>query len=159
IDLEGDRAGVTTTVEVTLGVNETKRVRLNGASLRSADALRTELATLVFTPDRLSVAKGGPAVRRAYFDRALGRLLPARATLPIEYGSAVGQRNAVLRRAGSGRSPVDAVDPWTTQVVRLGRELAAARTETVALLSGGFTAKAAELGLDGAILEYEPAPL
>jgi len=159
IDLEGDRAGVATTVELTLGVHETKRVRLNGASLRSAEALRTELATLVFTPDRLSVVKGGPAVRRAYFDRVLGRLLPARASLPIEYGTAVGQRNAVLRRAAAGQAPSDAVDPWTTQVVRLGRELAAARRETVALLGEGFTARAAELGLDDALLEYEPEPL
>jgi DNA replication and repair protein RecF len=159
IDLEGDRAGVTTTVEVTLGVHEPKRVRLNGAALRSAEVLRTELATLVFTPDRLSLVKGGPAARRAYFDRALGRLLPARASLPIEYGSAVGQRNAVLRRAAAGHSPVDAVNPWTTQVVRLGRELVSARTETIALLAEGFTARAAELGLDAALLEYEPAPL
>ena len=42
------------------------------------EQLRTELAVLVFTPDRLAVVKGGPAVRRAYFDRALGRLAPAR---------------------------------------------------------------------------------
>ncbi len=159
IDIEGDRAGVATKVELTLGVREAKRVRLNGAPLRSAEALRMELATLVFTPDRLSVVKGGPAVRRAYFDRTLGRLLPARATLPVDYGSALGQRNAVLRRVAAGHSPAQAVDPWTTQVVHLGRELAAARTEIVGLLSEGFTARAAELGLDDALLDYDPAPL
>ena len=55
---------------------EPKRARLNGAVLRSAEQLRGELATLVFTPDRLVVVKGGPAARRAYIDRSLGRLLP-----------------------------------------------------------------------------------
>ena len=39
--------------------------------------------TLVFTPDRLAVVKGGPAARRAYFDRVLARVLPARADLPV----------------------------------------------------------------------------
>ena len=63
ITLAGDRGGVPTEVEVTLGVHEPKEVRLNGAALRSADALRSELVTLVFTPDRLSVVKGGPATQ------------------------------------------------------------------------------------------------
>jgi len=159
IQLAGERAGVPTTVEVTLGARETKQVTLNGAPLRSAESLRSELATLVFTPDRLSVVKGGPAVRRAYFDRAMGRLLPARATLHVEYGAAVGQRNAMLRRIAAGVSTTEALAPWTTQVVRLGTELAESRAEVVALLLAGFAARAAELGLDDAALEYEPAQL
>ena len=56
----------------------------DGAVLRSAEQLRTELSTLVFTPDRLVVVKGGPATRRAYVDRSLGRLYPARARLPVD---------------------------------------------------------------------------
>jgi len=159
IGLAGDRAGVRTTVEVTLGVREPKQVTFNGAPLRSAESLRNELATLVFTPDRLSVVKGGPAVRRAYFDRALGRLLPVRATLPVDYGTALGQRNAMLRRIAAGLTTTDALGPWTTQVACLGAELAEARMAVVSLLLAGFSARAGELGLDDAVLEYEPAPL
>ena len=94
---------VTTKVEleVTLELGEGKRAKLNGAPLRAAEQLRSEVATLVFTPDRLSVVKGGPAVRRAYFDRVLGRLSPARASLSVEYGAAIAQRNAALRRAAA----------------------------------------------------------
>ena len=159
IQLAGERAGVRTTVEVTLGVRETKQVWLNGAPLRSAESLRSELATLVFTPDRLSVVKGGPAVRRSYFDRAMGRLLPARASLPVDYGTALGQRNAILRRIAVGLSTTDALGPWTTQVASLGTGLAESRTEVVSLLLPGFAARAAELGLDEAALEYAPAQL
>ena len=130
-------------------------MRLNGAVLRSAETLRSELATLVFTPDRLSVVKGGPAVRRAYFDRTVARLLPARASTSIDYGTALGQRNAVLRRVASGLSPTDALEPWTAQVSRLAVDLVAARREMMAKLSPGFAAAAAELGLDAAHLEYD----
>ncbi len=70
----------------------------------SAEALRREFPTLVFTPDRLSVVKGGPAVRRAYFDRVLARLHPARAGLPGDYAAASRQRNAALRRVQLGHS-------------------------------------------------------
>src|SRR5262249_14512709 len=88
IALRGDRAGGPLELEVTLELGTGKRAKVNGARLRAAEQLRAEVATLVFTPDRLVVVKGGPAARRAYFDRVLGRLAPARAGLPVEYGAA-----------------------------------------------------------------------
>ena len=101
-----------------------REARLNGARVERIDHLRSELATLVFTPDRLAVVKGGPAVRRAYVDRALGRLLPAQAGVPAAYGEALGQRNASLRRVSL--RPVDAggaVARGRERVAELGAEL------------------------------------
>jgi len=121
--------------------------------------LRAETATLVFTPDRLGVVKGAPAVRRAYFDRALGRLTPARAQLSTDYGAAVAQRNASLRRVAGGFSTRDALAPWTEQVAALGTDLVAARKEALALLQPPFAERAGELGLADAELRYESEPL
>jgi DNA replication and repair protein RecF len=158
VALTGDRDGRPLQLEVTLGTQSGKRARLNGAPLRSAEQLRGEVSTLVFTPDRLAVVKGGPAARRAYFDRSLGRLLPGRATLPVEYAGAVGQRNAALRRAALGLSTREAVAPWSEQVVGLGGELVQARVEAIALLAPAFAAQAGELGLAEAALEYVGDP-
>ena len=154
IAVAGRRGAVPAAVEVTLGP-EGKRATLNGARLRSAEALRAELAALVFTPDRLAVVKAGPAARRAYFDRTLGRLLPARAALPGEYAAAVGQRNAALRRVAAGLSTREALEPWTTRVAALGAELVATRREAIALLGPLFAERAGELGLAGAAVAYE----
>jgi DNA replication and repair protein RecF len=158
VALGGDRDGRALQLEVTLGGPTGKRAKLNGAPLRSAEQLRGEVSTLVFTPDRLAVVKGGPAARRAYFDRSLGRLLPGRATLPVEYAAAVGQRNAALRRAGMGLSSRAAVAPWSEQVVTLGSELVTARVEALALLAPAFSARADELGLSDAELDYLGEP-
>src|SRR5204863_9711564 len=106
--------------------------------LHAADQLRSETAALVFTPDRLGVVKGAPAARRAYFDRALGRLSPARAQLSAEYGAAVAQRNASLRRVAAGFSTHAALQPWTAQVAELGSALVAARREALDLLAAPF---------------------
>jgi DNA replication and repair protein RecF len=116
------------------------------------------VSTLVFTPDRLVVVKGGPAARRAYFDRTLGRLFPARAGVPAEYAAAVAQRNAALRRVAIGASSRDAVTPWTERVAELGAALVAVRAEAIDLLSTPFAERAAELGLPGAEVLYEAAP-
>jgi DNA replication and repair protein RecF len=158
VALRGDRAGVPLDLEVILQLGSGKRATVNGARLRAAEQLRGEVTTLVFTPDRLVVVKGGPAARRAYFDRVLGRLTPARSGLPAEYGAAVGQRNAALRRVAQCISTRDALAPWNEQVSRLGAELVAGRHAVVAALQPFFAERAGELGLPQAELRYEGEP-
>jgi DNA replication and repair protein RecF len=159
IAVRGTRTGgVPVDVEVTLRRGGGKQGSLNGARLRAAEQLRGEVATLVFTPDRLAVVKAAPAVRRAYLDRSLGRLHPARAGLPASYAAGVGQRNAALRRVSLGLSSREALQPWTARVVSLGAELVAARRETLGLLEPAFRRRAAELGLADAELAYLGEP-
>ena len=155
VGLRGTRGASPLETEVVLTPAAGRKANLNGARLRAAEQLRTEVQTLVFTPDRLTVVKGPPAVRRAYFDRALGRLLPARASLAAEYGAALGQRNAALRRVAAGVSSADAIAPWTERVARVGGELTEARREAVEALGGPFGDFAASLQLEGAQLRYE----
>ena len=138
-----------------LSASEPKRAELNGSRLASSELLRREIATLVFTPDRLTVVKGGPAARRAYFDRVLGRLWPARAGLPQDYLAALAQRNAGLRRVQLGYADRSALDPWTARIAELGAALTAARREALAALGPAFAERADELGLAGAGLGYE----
>ena len=158
IALQGRRGESTLDVELTIALGESKRAKVNGAHLRAAEQLRSEMAALVFTPDRLAVVKGGPAVRRAYFDRTLARLNPARAALAADYAAALAQRNASLRRIAGGSSSRDAVAPWTEQVATLGRSLVEARTEAVAVLSPVFAERAEELGIPAARLTYSGEP-
>ena len=154
IALSGDRGGTPIEAEVVLRAAEAKQAKLNGAALRAAEQLRSELATLVFTPDRLAIVKGGPAVRRAYFDRVLGRVFPARSLLPAEYAAAVAQRNAALRRVSFGASSRDALEPWTQRVAELGALLVTARGEVVDELAHRFTERSTEFGLERAEIRY-----
>jgi DNA replication and repair protein RecF len=155
VALSGDEQGSPVETQVDVRGAKGKEVRVNGATLTSTDELRLRLSALAFTPDRLAVVKGGPLVRRAYFDRMLGRLFPARAGLPGDFGRALAQRNAALRRVRAGESSRDAVEPWTQRVAELGDDLDRRRSELVGLLAPRFRAKAALLGLENAELEYE----
>jgi len=155
VTLSGSVGQTSFATDTVLTRGEGRRVELNGERLGSTERLRSELATLVFTPDRLAVVKGGPATRRAYIDRAVARLVPARATLAAEYASAVGQRNAGLRRVRARLSTRDALAPWTRRVVELGATLVEVRVEALQTLGPAFAASAHELGLDQATLVYE----
>jgi DNA replication and repair protein RecF len=152
VAVRGHRATTPVEIELVLETGVAKRAKLNGAALRTAEQLRGETATLVFTPDRLGVIKGAPAARRAYFDRVLGRLAPARAQLPGEYGAAVAQRNAALRLRST------ALSAWTEQVADLGTQLVAARRATLEALAAPFAERAGELGLAEAELRYDGEP-
>jgi DNA replication and repair protein RecF len=155
VALRGSNGAVPFAAEIGLSARESRRARLNGEVLRSAEQLRHELRTLVFTPDRLAVVKSAPATRRAYLDRSLGRILPARSAVPVEYAAAVGQRNAALRRLAAGASSREAVSPWTEAVVSLGSALVDARREAVTQLAPAFASCAGRLGLAGATLSYD----
>jgi DNA replication and repair protein RecF len=138
---------------VTLSTAEGKRAELNGARLRAAEQLRVDTATLVFTPDRLAIVKAGPAARRAYFDRSLGRIFPARAGLSPDYAAALTQRNAALKLGDR-----EALAPWTAQLAALGSALVHARVEVLDLLAEPFREAAGALDLDGVSLAYEGEP-
>jgi DNA replication and repair protein RecF len=157
--VRGHRGTVPLELELVVEAGSGKRAAMNGAPLRATEQLRSETATLVFTPDRLGVVKGAPAARRAYFDRSIGRLSPARAQLSADYGTAVSQRNASLRRVAAGYSSREALAPWTAQVAELGSALVAARRETLQLLGPHFAARAGELGLPEGELRYDGAPV
>jgi DNA replication and repair protein RecF len=97
-------------------------------------------------------------VRRAYFDRTLGRLFPSRTQAPTEYAAALAQRNGALRRVAAGYSTRETLDPWTQRVAELGIALVAARRELVELLSPAFAEIASELRLGTGVLRYEGDP-
>jgi DNA replication and repair protein RecF len=152
------REGVRHDVRLKLSAGAAKVAELDGARLPSAESLRRDLPALVFTPDRLVVVKGGPAARRAYFDRAGTRLQPAQAGVAQEYAATLAQRNASLRRVQLGLSQRDALEPWTARLAGLGARLVEVRRATLERLGEGFASRAGELGLDGATLAYEGEP-
>lgn len=153
--VEGARGTSALELSVTLHEGQAKEATLNGARLASAESLRREVSTLVFTPDRLAVVKGGPAARRAYFDRVLGRLAPARAGVPQDYLATLAQRNAALRRVQLGLSSLDALEPWTARIAALAAALVAERRAALVALGPAFAERAGELGLPDARLGYD----
>ncbi len=159
VSVAGSERGVPAVAEVMLVPGEPKRVRLNGAALASVEELRFRLSTLAYVPDRLAVVKGGPLVRRTYFDRMLGRLAPARAALPGEYARTLAQRNEALRRVRAGVSTFAAIAPWSERLASLAAQLDDARTELVETLAPPFASRAAGLGLERAELRYRPEPV
>lgn len=145
--------------DVTIDRSGSKRLLLNGALLLSSEALRKELPVLAFTPDRLAVIKGPPAVRRIALDRTIGRLFPSRESAAADFSQALTQRNAALRRIRVGLSSRAALEPWDEALARLAAILEEAREAVVGVLRPHFERVAAALGLPDAIISYTRSEL
>jgi DNA replication and repair protein RecF len=134
-----------------------KKVRVDGAAVeRLLDAPARPLVG-VFLPDRLELVKGAPALRRAHLDQVVAALWPARAGTRGEYARALAQRNALLGRIRAGAASRASLPAWDAELARHGVALMADRGQAVESLAERFVARAADLGLDGAIgLRYRP---
>jgi len=135
-------------VEIGYRPGEPKRVTVNGAPERSVERLLGRFPVLVFTPDRLRLVQGAPALRRAYFDRVLVRLWPAPAAVSAEYARRLSQRNHLLRRVRAGRAQPGALDPWDRLLAEAGEQLIAARARLCTRLAGPFARRLGALGGD-----------
>lgn len=144
--------------EVTIRSTGPKSALLNGTTT-STEELRRRLPVLAFVPDRLAVVKGGPVVRRTYFDRMLARVRPARGQDAGRYAAALAQRNAALRRVAASLAPPSSIEPWDSAVAELGTRLDAARAGLVETIAGPFYERCGHLGLAAATLTYEHEPL
>jgi len=134
---------------------EGRRHLLDGNPTDPAALARHRPPVAVFSPDRLTLVKGPPAERRAHIDRYIAARWPGRSALRQRFGQALAQRNALLARL-SGGGGAD-LDVWDATFAEAAEALVAARSEATAELAPGFSAAAAELGLEReATVEYAP---
>jgi len=157
VELNGSLRGVPTTWAVGFQPGSPKRATVDGVACATIEALAEHAAVLVFTPERLAVMKGAPALRRRYLDRAVARSWPRYATVAAAYAGALQQRNQLLRRLRGGGRAHDALPPWEAQLAQLGAEVRRARGRLVAALREPFAQHLAAIGdLEEAVeLRYE----
>jgi DNA replication and repair protein RecF len=146
VELRGSMRGVTTDWAVGFEPGSPKRATVDGAPCATIEALAEHAAVLVFTPERLAVMKGAPAVRRRYLDRAVARSWPRYATVAGAYAGALQQRNQLLRRLRAGSQAHDALPPWEAQLAHLGAEIRRARGRLVLALREPFARHLAAIG-------------
>jgi DNA replication and repair protein RecF len=132
---------------------QTRRLRLNGTTVKTVDELLDHLRVLWLTPAMDGLFTGGSGDRRRFLDRLVLSLDPEHGRRATDYERAMRSRNKLL---SEGRP-----DPvWLTglelQMAELGISMALARQEMLGLLAGlvdrnheGGVFPAADLALSG----------
>jgi DNA replication and repair protein RecF len=152
-------------VEAQLTPSGRNRVQVNRQPLRRARDLLGSLRVTVFTPDDLTVVKGGPGERRRFIDDALVALHPRNDALRTEVERVLRQRGALLKQTGGSLDEAAAftLEVWDTKLVEAGEALARARVDLLdrlrPVLSETYAALAADVSSPPAQVEvsYESA--
>lgn len=111
------------------------RVLVNGHPLaRTRDRLDL-LRVTIFTPDDLTLVKGGPAGRRDYLDDLLVVLAPRYEAARADYEKVLRHRNALLKGGARGPDAATTLDVFDDQLARAGAELVRGRLRLVERLA------------------------
>jgi DNA replication and repair protein RecF len=92
---------------------------VDGKRAASLDAYFGGVSVVAFTPDDLSVVKGGPDGRRAFLDRSVFNVVPAYLDESREYARALKSRNKLLK----DHAPMSHLQAWDGTLAKLGARL------------------------------------
>ena len=109
-----------------------RRVRINGATAKSADEMLEWLRIVWLTPSMDSLFTGPAGDRRRFLDRLVLAIDPAHGQRALDYEKAMRGRNRLLSEDRRDRSWFEAIE---TQMAETGAAIAAARVEMVRLLT------------------------
>ncbi|MFT3852024.1 MAG: DNA replication/repair protein RecF [Ilumatobacteraceae bacterium] len=120
-------------VELELSRHGRNRAQVNRQRLGRARDLLGVMRVTVFSPDDLTLIKGGPQDRRAFLDATLVALAVKYDALRLELDRIVRQRNTLLKQAG-GRLNAEietTLDVWDAKLAEAGERLGHARAVLV----------------------------
>lgn len=120
------------TLELTLGTETRKQLRINGITEQRIANLVGNLGSVFFSPDDLQLVKGAPAGRRRFLDIEISQLSQTYLHHLMAYTKVVQQRNTLLKREGVDRSLMEIYDH---QLVSRGAQLIVRRAQSVARLA------------------------
>jgi DNA replication and repair protein RecF len=142
---------------VGLAAGTPKHMTADGAAVERLTDVEQRPLVSVFSPDRLELIKGTPALRRAHLDRLIAALWPARAGARTAYSRALAQRNALIAGIRASRASRATLPSWDAELAGHAIALIRDRAELVDLLAAQFATRAEQLGLCGECsLAYRP---
>lgn len=131
------------------GETLSRRLRLNGTSVRSVDELTDHLRVLWLTPSMDGLFTGSSAERRRFLDRLVLSLDPTHGRRASDFEKAMRGRNRLL---SEGRFDPVWLDGIEKQMAELGIAMAVARHEMLGLLRTLMESRTDEAGFPKASL-------
>ncbi len=108
-----------------------RRIKLNGKQLPGRSALIGHIVSVIFSPQDILIAEGGPSYRRRFLDLVLSYQNPAYFKQLLAFNRALRQRNALLKKIKGGKARMADVDPWNGPLIEHGGHITRARRDFV----------------------------
>jgi DNA replication and repair protein RecF len=115
--------------------NGRRSAELNGVPKGNCSALTGKFCAVVFSPEHLSLVRGGPALRRDFVDSALCQIKPGYASLLSGYNHTLLQRNTLLKDIPHHAELMDTLSIWDDRLCQFGEKIIRQRNAYLDALS------------------------
>lgn len=122
-------------IEVKMERGKTKTIRVNKTELKNYKELYSGLNVVVFSPEDLSLVKGGPQERRDFLNTEISQLKPVYNYNISRYRKVLFQRNNMLKTSKFKKDITSILDIFDLQLVKLGTEIILERNKYILELS------------------------
>jgi DNA replication and repair protein RecF len=133
IEAEVESAGAVVELAIALNIegDRARRViEVDGARRRAFD-LPGHFRVTLFWPDDLGLVKAGPELRRRFLNQMLVQVEPGYARALGGLKRVLEQRNSLLKRMAAGEGGGDVLEAWDQELIKVGKEVSAARAKAV----------------------------
>jgi DNA replication and repair protein RecF len=144
VESSGRRMELTISLNVE-GERAHRTIEVDGARRRAFD-LPGHFRVTLFWPDDLGLVKAGPEQRRRFLNQLLVQVEPGYARALSGLRRILEQRNSLLKRVAAGEETPDMLEVWSDELVRVGSDVAAARSAAVRELAPVAARCHAEIG-------------
>lgn len=112
-------------------IDRRRHAVLNGIPMATAAKLAGIFCAIVFSPEHLTLIKGGPEGRRRFLDAAYCQIRPGYIAILSAFHRTLTQRNALLREIRARRAADDLLEIWDQRLAQTGAQVQAARAAYV----------------------------
>ena len=119
-----------------LVITDKKQATINGVKLAAATGFIGKFCAVVFSPDNMSLVKGGSGERRRFIDAAISQQFPTYPRLLVEYNRILAQRNAFLKKSASTAGFESMLEIWDENLAKTGARISCKRAGYVSRLVG-----------------------
>ncbi len=147
------------TVDIHLKQTEKKGIAVNKIPIRRVSELIGAVKFIVFSPEDLSLIKGGPNLRRSYLNMEIAQINSLYLTEYARYKHVLTQRNRLLKDIKKDQKLISTLDVWDEQLILYGCSIIKERTRFINELQPIIKEKQSLLtdGLEEAVIDYRPS--
>ena len=110
-------------IDIILSRRDRKKILVNGVRMKTAAELSGRFACTLFSPEDLSLVRGGAALRRRYMDLAISQLRPKYAEYLQSFHRVYEQKTRILRDYRERADMLDVLDEFSLNLAKYGAEL------------------------------------
>ena len=104
-----------------------KSIFLNHCQVKTIFDFIGSFSAIIFSPEDLTLVKGGPNKRRSFLDVAISQIKPSYAKLLLEYNKILSQRNALLKDLYRYPSLMSTLDVWDEVFAKISAKITLVR--------------------------------